>query len=215
MRPAPVLLVCLSLASPVQGARAPAQGRGAPPTFGVTIADWSPRPIREIYISPSTADDWGPERLGGRQVRAGDDVFLLYGGGCQADLRVVFDNGGAEERHDLDLCRDTFIGVRPGWTTGDDLAGTMPRGLVLVRNRSGRTIARLYLFADGEGTGGDRLGTEVLPDRLDVDLLLPPAPRCDLSLQAGFLGETDETRYSGIDLCRSHEITIGPRTTAR
>jgi len=222
MRHAPIpiawLLACLPLlfapllfAASAMGA--PKQSRAPPP--GITIANWSPRAIREIYVSPSSADDWGRERLEGREVAAGDDVWLGYGGACRADLRVVFDNDGAEERRGLDLCRNQFIGVRPGWTTGDDLAGTIPPGLVLIRNRSGRTIARLHLFDEEAGKGDDRLGPDMLPDGLDINLLLPRVGRCDFSLEAAFLGEQEETRYSGIDLCRAHEITIEPRATAR
>lgn len=216
MRLARYLSIGLALVCSVQAASAPNRARTAPPApYGFTIANWSPRAIREVYVSPSSAADWGQERLDGARVRAGDDLFLAYGGACQADLRVVFDNGGAEERRGLDVCRHPFIGIRPGWTTSDDLAGTIPPGLVLIRNRSGRTVARLHLFADGAGQGPDRLGPDMLPDGFDLAVLLPSVGQCDFSLHAVFLGEADEARYSGIDLCRSHEITIEPRMTAR
>jgi hypothetical protein len=213
--PAPIawLLVCLPLLLAASAMAAPSRSRAPPPGFA--IANWSPRAIREIYVSPSSADDWGLERLEGREVPVGDDLWLGYGGACRADLRVVFDNEGAEERRGLDLCRNPFIGIRPGWTTSDDLAGTIPPGLVLIRNRSGRTIARIHLFDDQAGKGSDRLGSDLLPDGLDIDVLLPRAGRCDFSLEAAFLGEQEETRYSGIDLCRAHQITIAPRATAR
>lgn len=207
------LLICLTLPFAAPAMAAPSRARAPPP--GIMIANWSPRAIREIYVSPSSADDWGRERLEGRQVAAGDDIWLGYGGACRADVRVVFDNEGAEERRGLDLCRHDFIGIRPGWTTSDDLAGAIPPGLVLIRNRSGRTIARLYLFDEEAGKGSDRLGPEMLPDGLDIDVLLPRAGRCDFALEAVFLGDREETRYSGIDLCRAHEITIEPRATAR
>jgi hypothetical protein len=217
MRRAPVpiarLLFCLALLSATPALAAPGRTRAPPP--GITIANWSPRAIREIYVSPSSAEDWGRERLEGRQVAVGDDIWLGYGGACRADLRVVFDNEGAEERRGVDLCRNDFIGIRPGWTTSDDLAGTIPPGLVLIRNRSGLTIANLYLFDERVGRGGDRLGSDTLADGHDINLSLPRAGRCDFSLEAVFLGERNETRYSGIDLCRAHEITIEPRATAR
>lgn len=221
MRRALVLLVCLSLVylsvSPAGSLAAAAdRRRAAPPApYGITIANWSPRAIREIYVSPATAPDWGQERLNGRQVPVLDDVWLAYGGGCRADVRVVFDNEGAEERRGLDLCRHAFIGVRPGWTTSDDLAGAMPTGFALIRNRSGRVISQLYLFAEGEDEGRDRLGTDLLPDGLDIDVLLPSVGRCDFSLRAAFLGDAEERRYAGIDLCHSREVTIEPRMTVK
>lgn len=184
--------------------------------YRLVVANWSSRAIREIFVSPATAPDWGGNRLEGRSLSPGDDVRLAYGGACRGDLRVVFDNGSAEERHGLDLCVHGFIGVRPGWTTDDDVAGQMPPGLVTVRNRSGRTITSLYLFADSAADHGrDVLGREVLSDAGDLGVLLPRAGTCDFTLRAVFDAAGGEERRSKLDLCRLRQITIEPRASAR
>ena len=196
--------VCLLLL----GARAPPRPV-RPARTGVVVANWSPRPIREIYLSPATSEDWGPDRLEGRQVLAGDDVRLGYGGACRADLRVVFSNDGAEERHGVDFCAHPFVGIRPGWTTADDTAGLSPPALVTVRNRAGRTMTRLFLFADGSAAeGADQLGAGVLQDGADMLVPRPQAAACDYSLHVIFAGDGGEERHDGIDLCRSRGIIV-------
>jgi hypothetical protein len=178
----------------------------------VVIANWTRVPIREIYLSPGSAQDWGPDRLEGRTVLPGDDARLLYGGGCAADLRVVFANDAAEERHDLDVCSAPFVGVQPGWTTAEDTALPSPPALITVRNRSGRPVERLYLFAaDADAEGADRLGHEMLPDGAETNLLRPRAPTCDYSLRAVFEGGQLEERHDHVDLCRYSGIVIEPQ----
>jgi hypothetical protein len=183
-----------------------------PVSRGIVIANWAPREIRELYLSPASSQDWGVDRLEGRVIPMSDDVKLSYGGACRADLRVVFDNGGAEERHDIDVCHGRYLGIRPGWTTADDVAGLTPPALVPVRNRSGRTMARLYLFPDGAAEeGADRLGHDVLLDGDVIDVLRPLAATCDFSLRAVFEDDGAEERYGGIDLCHYRGIMVEGR----
>ena len=205
---AAVSLLVLLIVSASAKAAVPAR----PASRGVVIANWAPRAIRELYLSPASSQDWGVDRLEGRAIPMGDDVRLSYGGACRADLRVVFDNGGAEERHDIDLCDGRYVGIRPGWTTAEDAAGLTPPALVPVRNRSGRTMARLYLFPDGAADeGADRLGHGVLPDGEEIDVLRPLAATCDFSLRAVFEDDGAEERYGGIDLCHYHGIMVERR----
>lgn len=206
----PLILVLL-ISAPARAATParPAQG-------GIVIANWAPRAILEIYLSPARSQDWGVDRLAGRGVPPGDDVRLSYGGACRADLRVVFDNEGAEERRDLDLCGHRFIGIRPGWATADDIAGSAPPALVEVRNRSGRAMTRLYLFPDGASDeGADRLGTDILPDDTEIDVLRPIATTCDFSLHAVFEADGGEERRAGIDLCRHRGVIVERRPSPR
>jgi hypothetical protein len=73
------------------------------------------RPIREVYLSPAEASDWGPNLLGDRPLARGEQREIGMEGGCRADLRIVFDNGGAEELRGFDLCQRKEIALRPGW----------------------------------------------------------------------------------------------------
>jgi hypothetical protein len=72
--------------------------------------------VREIYLSPVEEDDWGANLIEGTPLTTGQSRELTMEGGCRADLRVVFDNGNAEELRELDICARPSLTVRPGWT---------------------------------------------------------------------------------------------------
>jgi hypothetical protein len=81
----------------------------------VTLTHAHARPVREVYFSAVEESDWGPDRLGGRPLAAGESREIAAEGGCRADLRIVFDNGNAEEARDVDVCARTAFTLRPGW----------------------------------------------------------------------------------------------------
>jgi hypothetical protein len=91
---------------------------GQPVTFStahrLTLVQNHARPIREVYLSDVADNDWGPNQLteplpNGQRREIGTD------GGCRADLRIVFDNGNAEEMRNLDICARPEIELKPGW----------------------------------------------------------------------------------------------------
>jgi hypothetical protein len=82
----------------------------------VTLTHAHGRPVREIYLSPVEEDDWGANLIEGTPLTTGQSRELTMEGGCRADLRVVFDNGNAEELRELDICARPSLTVRPGWT---------------------------------------------------------------------------------------------------
>ena len=69
--------------------------------------------VHEIYVSPSGSRAWGADRLGqdvlipGRFARIG-----LPAGPCLHDIRVVFADGRAEERRQVDTCSITDMTFR-------------------------------------------------------------------------------------------------------
>lgn len=73
------------------------------------------RPVRELYLSPVEASDWGEDKLAGRPLARGEVREVAMDGGCRADLRIVFDNGNAEEARGLDICARPAVTLRPGW----------------------------------------------------------------------------------------------------
>jgi hypothetical protein len=82
----------------------------------VTLTHAHGRPVREIYLSTVEEDDWGANLLEGAPLTNGQSRELAMEGGCRADIRVVFDNGNAEELREADICARPAITVRPGWT---------------------------------------------------------------------------------------------------
>ena len=95
----------------------------APPESGVehrvTVVNHSPRPIQQLFLSSAAANQWGDDRLGETSISVGEQRVVTWRGECAVDLRVVFENRGAEERRGLDLCATPVISIEPGWTTAD------------------------------------------------------------------------------------------------
>lgn len=82
----------------------------------VTLVQSHARPVREAYLSDVSDNNWGPNQLAeplpnGQRREIGTD------GGCRADLRIVFDNGNAEEARNIDICARREIELKPGWVT--------------------------------------------------------------------------------------------------
>lgn len=95
------------------GAAGTVIGFGAPQRL--RVAHDHARPVRELYLSPVEARDWGADRLAGRPLSRGETREVTMEGGCRADLRIVFDNGNAEEARGLDICARPALTLRPAW----------------------------------------------------------------------------------------------------
>lgn len=75
------------------------------PSF--TFVNRSGEPIREIYVSLTTDRNWGPDRLGPRQILppgAAMPIRLPRGGACTVDMRVVYMDGRVLEQRNVETC---------------------------------------------------------------------------------------------------------------
>jgi hypothetical protein len=130
-------------------------GTAAPPAeraaTNAALLNATPRTIVEVYVSPAAADQWGDNWLGRDQLPAGRGVSVRLDGGCRQDVRVVYDNRSAEERHGLDLCAHTELRIRPGWTLAAELDAPAGPG---VPGTSEDAAPRAPGSNDGRG-GGD------------------------------------------------------------
>jgi hypothetical protein len=102
------------------GAHGAATGNG----HDITIFNHTPREIDEIHISAHGDSDWGDDLLADDTLAAGATKQTQYHGGCQQDIRIIYDNHSAEERRDANLCEHTRIEIKPGWTLPDALGGS-------------------------------------------------------------------------------------------
>ncbi|MCU0985445.1 MAG: hypothetical protein MUC89_10950 [Acetobacteraceae bacterium] len=185
----------------------------------VVVENRSPRPIERLFISGAEEQEWGPDRLGSEILRPGARFSAAVPGqGCAYDVRVVFDNGGAEERRRVDLCAVTSIVVSPGWTTADNIgaggsAAPAADGEVSIVNRSGRVVFELFVFPDGAANRGpDRLGADTMADGTAVRVPAATPPACASTVALTYNDGQREQR-SGIDLCTTTEIVIAPGWT--
>jgi hypothetical protein len=66
--------------------------------------------VMEAYVSLSTEQEWGPDRLGNDTVPAGRNFAIrLPEGPCLHDVRFVYENGQADERRGVNLCDVTNL----------------------------------------------------------------------------------------------------------
>jgi hypothetical protein len=64
----------------------------------------------EAYVSLSTEQEWGPDRLGNETVPAGRNFAIrLPEGPCLHDVRFVYENGQSDERRGVNLCDVTNL----------------------------------------------------------------------------------------------------------
>lgn len=173
--------------------------------------------VQEVYMSPSTDSDWGPDRLGAATLPAGRQATAEMEGGCQADIRIVFPNGGAEERREVDICALSRIVLRPGWTVvdrldeeGTDSPGTgavIASGVLRLRNAGRLPIVEVYTALPGSERGEDRLGEDILPVGEVAEIAPPDGDACTADLTVVFRDGREVAR-PGIDLCAGEEIEI-------
>jgi hypothetical protein len=214
-------LAALALAAGLLAARPPAaQQPEASETRSILLANRHLAPVIEVYLSASTDPDWGTDRLGAATLEIGEDTTVSTEGGCEADLRVVFATGGAEERRAIDICETRRIVLRPGWTVAETLdedgpvepmpGPTGPNALRL-RNAGPLPIVEIYTLPPGSPPnaprGDDRLGADTLPIGVEVDIEPAEPGACPADLVVVFRDGREVVR-AGVDLCAGEEVEI-------
>lgn len=117
--------VCHDRTLIVDGSRAEPLPGASGTVHVVALTNHASLPIRQVFISPAYAEQWGDDMLK-TQIEVDQTVDIPYRGDCAADLRVVFINRAAEERRGLDLCRMSALSIEPGWTTAEPPPTTPP-----------------------------------------------------------------------------------------
>ncbi len=85
------------------GANIRGASRGGDPSF--SFINGASSTIRELYVSSSTISSWGNDRLGQNILQPGQSVWVpVSGGGCNVDIRVVFNNGQSRETRNVETC---------------------------------------------------------------------------------------------------------------
>lgn len=99
IRPLPAALCCLPLCCLTLPAAVPA------PHIAV-IENRSGTVLRGIYLSPSDADHWGPDRARGNVEIGARLTIPLPAAACRWDIRIILADRPAEQLfRDRDLCR--------------------------------------------------------------------------------------------------------------
>jgi hypothetical protein len=187
-----------------------------PQSRSVLVANRHLATVQEVYLSASNEANWGPDRLGTAILPAGDDATVSMEGGCEADIRIVFPSGAAEERRAVNICETTRIVLRPGWVVAERLdeegaveplpAAPSP-GALRLRNAGRVPIVELYTSRPGEPRGEDRLGADILPVGEAVDIEPPDPDACAADLVVVFRDGREVAR-PGVDLCAGEEMDV-------
>ena len=198
-RPGPLLLALLLLPA------APARAQSGDPSF--RVVNNTLKVVNEVYASPVAAPGWGHDRLGADVVPPGGrQLIRLPGGDCLYDVRVVYQQGGAEERRGLDTCglADLVLGG------GGAAARNAPQGnpsFNLV-NRGERAIGEVYAFpVSAQGWGPERLGEgNLVQPGQSVPVRLPQG-ECLYNLRWVWLGGKVEERRN-LNACGTTNVVV-------
>lgn len=187
-----------------------------PPTHDVALVNRHLAVVQEIYVSLSTESDWGPDRLGAATLPQGRESTVQVEGGCEVDIRVVFPNGGAEERREMNICEQPRIVIAPGWVVErieepapapEPPAESATPGTLRLRNAAARPIIEIYAAPPGAPRGVDRLGADVLPAGETLEVPAPEGGACIADLTVVFRDGREVTQ-PGLDFCQGEEIEV-------
>jgi len=187
----------------------------------VTLVNHHGATVREAYIALMAADDWGEDRLGDTVLERGQRSSLTIASDCRVDIRVVFANGAAEERREVDICETPVVVLRPGWTIAETLdseddaqpaAAAAPAagpaaGSIRIRNQGQVPIVELFVAPPGAPHGPDRLGMTVLGVGESLDFSPAAGAGCIGDLVAIFR-DGQEVARPALDLCTGQEVSL-------
>lgn len=212
--PATVLLAACLLQAPALAERARDTTPPPPGQLGereVAIVNRGPAAISEIYVSPSTVDAWGDDRLGDAVLEPGRTTRLRLGRlhECGFDILVIYQDASREERTAQNLCRTrqvSFDGknrIQPPGLSAD------PREIVLI-NQSLRAIQQVFI-SPADAT---QWGEDLLPRLVPVGERGAITYRgvCTVDIRIVFENRAAEERRA-IDLCRHPTLSIEPGWT--
>ncbi len=78
-----------------------------------TLVNNTSQTIIELYVSPSSTDDWQDDLLQGEQIRPGSSIDVTFGrfnpNTCIYDIMVVTIFGDSGELDNVDLCNTTRV----------------------------------------------------------------------------------------------------------
>jgi hypothetical protein len=176
----------------------------------VTLANRSALAITEIYVSPTSTDAWGEDRLGEAVLEPGRTLRLRLGRlrDCAFDVLVIYQDASREERAAQNLCRQRQVAF-------DGKARSQPQAAlqvhqVLLANQSGRAIQQVFVSAaDAPDWGADLLARSI---SVGENGSVTFRGGCTVDIRVVFENRAAEERR-GIDLCRRASLSIEPGWT--
>ena len=194
-----------------------AEAHAAPsvPAHQFTLENHTARPIASLSLADpvDTAgeEDWGDNLLSA-PLAPGARILVNFTGECDMAVRVLFDNGGGEQRRTASLCSgdNTVVSIGPGWATEEDGAPPPePAAPVTVTNRGTHRLVELYVFPDDGPQGDERLGPRMLDPGADMQISLERGGKCDFTVRSVFEGNVPDEVDRGIDFFPRRAVAVG------
>ena len=173
------------------------------------IVNRSRHSIVELYASPASADEWGPDRLGERQIDVGARVQVSLGRmrDCGFDVLAIYDDASREEFHAVNLCRTRSLTLDGSTAT----PAPLPSRSITVIDASPLPIQQLFISPlDAAQWGDDLLATASLS--VGEQRSLTYQGTCDADVRVVFANRAAEERR-GLNLCTTTTLRIVPGWT--
>jgi ribosome-associated protein YbcJ (S4-like RNA binding protein) len=181
------------------------------PRRELEVANGAGRTMRSLLAATSPVapgqerpqDRWGPDRLGGATVEAGDTFPLrLRSRACQADLRATYEDDTVEDKRGVELCSGTGRVL----FDGSGIPRAPERAFVLV-NRHSAAVEEAYASDTNDTEWGDDRLSGALERGGRQEVVMHGGCEIDLRIVFGN-GSAEERR--GIDVCATQMVVLRP-----
>lgn len=179
------------------------------PNPSFNIVNRTQHTINEVYASAAGNTNWGRDRLVDKTVAPGSTfaVRLPADGNCIYDIRVVYTNGTADERRNLNTCNldNVIFPTNSRAPAGRQQAMDDPSFRLVNRGRS--EVNELYASLSGEENWGeDRLGDSTVAPGTSKVIRLPNG-QCLYDVRIVYAnGEATEKRR--VNLCTMADMRV-------
>lgn len=178
----------------------------------VTVINHAPHGAVELYISPQSADAWGPDQLGETMLDPGAQRLFALGKlrDCGFDLLAVYDDLSREEQRGVDLCKVKqviFDGAHA--SLPPDALG--PLHNLTVIDKTPMPLQQLYISPPDAAQWGDDLlssGAMSVNEQRGVSYHGP----CSVDVRVVFSNRAAEERR-GVNLCVMTTLRVAPGWT--
>lgn len=199
---------------PGQGAPTPgASPQGAAADRELTVVNRSKHTVNELYVSPSSADQWGDDKLGDDTLDPGKSTRVRLGRtrDCEFDVQVVYDDASHEESRNFNICRNRQVAFDGSTAVAAPKAAAGDSHTLTIANHAGRPIQQIFISpADASQWGDDRLGDDSISVGDDKDIEYHGD--CAADLRIVFDNRSAEERR-GLDICDTPTVSIEPGWT--
>ncbi|NVK03186.1 MAG: hypothetical protein HWD92_00125 [Flavobacteriia bacterium] len=175
------------------------------PMANFTIANNSDWDFYEVYISSSSSDSWGDDRLGSDILYSGGEQSFLLSEGTY-DLKIVDEDGDECRQMGIRLSGNTRLNyTNDEWLDcvfPDETTSSSSEATVTINNTSLWDIYNIYASLSSDTDwGSDRLGSEILYSESSYSFTLSPG-----TYDFKFVDEDD-------DICTMMGVTISSSRT--